>query len=98
MVKIGYKAYLTKKRILYTIRKSLDANIIKDLEKEAYYALTKDEALSKNIMFGFAIKYRIIQQDIDKTLFRINTYNVYKLLLDLDKVKRMYPSPKDNKK
>lgn len=47
-----------------------------------YYGLTKQKAQQTNIPFGFAIKYRITELDVPRTLYKKNNYNLYKLILE----------------
>lgn len=48
-----------------------------------YQNVTKDSALQQNISFGFAVKYRIVEQHIDKTLYKLHKYNLYDVLSNL---------------
>lgn len=48
---------------------------------QSYYQdINAQLAKSKNVSFGFAVKYRLVEMNTDKTLFKINKYNVYSLL------------------
>lgn len=59
----------------------LGANNIK---KEAKYInINKQNALNNNFTFGFAVKYRSVEQSVDKTIYKTNKYNLYKVLAEL---------------
>jgi hypothetical protein len=40
-------------------------------------------ARNKNITFGFALKYRIGEESVDRTLYKTGSYNLLKLLAKL---------------
>ena len=65
----------TKEPLL--IKSYATSEIIKMSE---YPSITKDSALQQNISFGFAIKYRLVEQNIDRTLYKENKYNLYDIL------------------
>jgi hypothetical protein len=48
--------------------------------KSDYLGLTKKMAAKTDVKFGFAVKYRITGEDVPKTLYNKNSYNLYKLL------------------
>lgn len=48
---------------------------------QSYYPnINAKSAKNKNVSFGFAVKYRLVEMNTDKTLFKVNKYNVYSLL------------------
>jgi hypothetical protein len=47
-----------------------------------YHDLTKQKASKTNIVFGFAIKYRITELDAPRTLYKKTNYNLYKILAE----------------
>ena len=49
-------------------------------EQSNYWKMTKDIAMGKSLSFGFAIKYHIIEQNIDRTLYKVNIYNLYSVI------------------
>jgi len=53
------------------------------IKMSKYSSITKDFAMQQNISFGFAIKYRLVGEDIDKTLYKQNKYNLYKIVSGL---------------
>jgi hypothetical protein len=58
--------------------------ITPDIKKMSEYRnITKDSALQQNISFGFAVKYRLVEQNIDRTLYKQNKYNLYNVLSSL---------------
>jgi hypothetical protein len=57
-----------------------NADIVKNSH---YFNLTADLAKKQYLSFGFAIKYRLVDQHIDKTLYKLNTYNLYSVLSQL---------------
>lgn len=42
--------------------------------------ITAEQAKKKNITYGFAVKYRMVEQNIDKTLYKTNIFNIHELL------------------
>lgn len=48
-----------------------------------YLNMTYSIANKLKINFGFAVKYRLVEQNIDKTLYKINTHNLYNVLSTL---------------
>jgi len=66
----------TKKPL--SIKSFLSKDII---EKARYNNITKDFAMQQYITFGFAIKYTLVEQNLDRTLFKENKYNLYELFL-----------------
>lgn len=53
---------------------------LENIQKMSNYKTTKDTAASQNILFGFAIKYRLVEQNIDRTLYKQNKYNLFNIL------------------
>ena len=45
-----------------------------------YHSLTKSKAKKINVNFGFALKYRITEDNKPKTLYNSNSYNLYDLI------------------
>jgi len=45
-----------------------------------YFNLTVETAKKTFLSFGFAIKYTLVEQNIDRTLYKINEYNLYSAL------------------
>jgi hypothetical protein len=63
---------------------SIERYITPAIKKMSEYPnMTKDFAIQQNISFGFAIKYRLIDQNIDKTMFKQNSYNLYNVISSL---------------
>ncbi|WP_333653865.1 hypothetical protein [Dissulfurispira sp.] len=59
----------------------IDIYTTAEIKKMANYAnAIKGIAVTQNLSFGFAIKYRLIEQNIDKTLYKQNKYNLYDVL------------------
>ena len=48
--------------------------------KTSYQGLTKEKAKKTEVQFGFAVKYRITDENTPKTLYEKKSYNLYKLL------------------
>jgi hypothetical protein len=53
------------------------------IEKAGYNNITKDFAMQQYITFGFAIKYTLVEQNLDRTLFKENIYNLYEVVSNL---------------
>ena len=58
--------------------KSLSSSKI--LSAATYDNIVAGDAKKINFRYGIAIKYRIVDQNIDKTLYSVPTYNLYKFL------------------
>jgi len=58
------------------------SKILSDV-KHDYPYMTAAIANKTTINFGFAVKYRVMEQNIDKTLYKTNNYNLLKLLSSL---------------
>lgn len=56
---------------------------IEIIAKSVYPDMTKSSAMKQNLSFGFAIKYRVVEQNIDRTLYKQNEYNLYKIVSSL---------------
>jgi hypothetical protein len=39
--------------------------------------------MQQYITFGFAIKYTLVEQNLDRTLFKENIYNLYEVVSNL---------------
>ncbi len=52
-----------------------------EVKAQALYQITKDSVMNRNILFGFAIKYMVVEQNIDKTLFNQKKYNLYDVIM-----------------
>ncbi|HMK55159.1 MAG TPA: hypothetical protein VK448_00810 [Dissulfurispiraceae bacterium] len=72
---------LSRTKDPYEIKDIINKNII---EKAQFPKLTKELAMKRTIRFGFAVKYRTLDQHIDKTLYKENTYNLYSAIMDSD--------------
>lgn len=58
-----------------------------EIKKMANYTnATKEIAVTQNLSFGFAIKYRLVEQNIDRTLYKQNKYNLYEVLAGIYRV------------
>lgn len=52
-----------------------------DIQKSySYKNITLEIAKKIQINFGFALKYRIVEQNIDRTLYKVNSYNLAQIL------------------
>ncbi|WP_306534052.1 hypothetical protein [Geobacter sp.] len=49
-------------------------------EEMTFDKITAEKARKSNINFGFAVKYRIVEQNLDKSLYKTTNINVYELL------------------
>jgi len=47
-----------------------------------YNNITAEEAMKITVNFGFAIKYRVVEQNVDKTMYVVKKYNLYNILKD----------------
>jgi hypothetical protein len=48
-----------------------------------YTNMTASMARNKNLTFGFAVKYRLGEENVDRTLYKTDSYNLFKLLAQL---------------
>ena len=62
----------------FNINNYVNNEIINDSN---YESVTANSAKKSNFNFGFAVKYRIVEQNVDKTLYNTNAYNLYKVLV-----------------
>ncbi|MGD0281849.1 MAG: hypothetical protein ABSB95_05760 [Dissulfurispiraceae bacterium] len=58
----------------------IDTLASNDVKVQASYHVSKESAMTAKILFGFAIKYMVVEQNIDKTLFKQKTYNLYDVI------------------
>jgi hypothetical protein len=58
----------------------IDPLITDNVRKQADYDVSRDVAMTRNINFGFAVKYTIANQVLDRTLFKKNNYNLNDVL------------------
>ncbi|NPB08637.1 MAG: hypothetical protein GXN96_06890 [Aquificae bacterium] len=62
----------------------IDGFVNSEILKLSTYNLTKEKALNTNFLFGVAVKYVFLNQE--KTLYSSRTYNLYRVLCELDKI------------
>lgn len=48
-----------------------------------YFNMKASIARNKNVTFGFALKYRVGEENVDRTLYKTDSYNLLKLLAKL---------------
>lgn len=62
----------------------IDVTLFEDnkmVNLSTYEKVTASSAKKTNINFGFAVKYRVVEQNQDKTLFKTLRYNLYEMLV-----------------
>lgn len=48
--------------------------------ESTYEKMTAEIAKARNSNFGFAVKYRLVEQNVDKTLYQVRKFNLYEVL------------------
>ena len=65
--------------------KKIDASLIHSsniLNEAKYRNITSTWANNTNYLFGYAVKYRVVEQNLDKTLYKLYKYNVGKTIAE----------------
>lgn len=66
---------------------SINNYVLDNVKKESNYLdLTISYASTRNISFGFAIKYRLVEQNVDRTLYKQNDYNLLHVLQSTNRI------------
>jgi len=57
-----------------------------NIAKEArYIGVNQQNSINREFSFGFAVKYRSVDQNIDKTLYKVDRFNLFRTLSEIEK-------------